>query len=77
MDAPVDDAVHPAVLGARDDDRDLPDVRRLVVTGEGDLGLVAEIHPGAVEDAPHLLREHVGVGVDRGVDAPARSPRAS
>ena len=62
--AGVDQAVQPAVLVARDHDRLAADVGREVVAGLGDLALVREVDPVALEDVLHLELEDLFVGED-------------
>src|SRR5687767_13102071 len=61
--AAVDEAVDLPVLVAADDDRDAADIGGLVVAGLGNLGGVADVHPGGIEDALELSLEDLFVRV--------------
>ncbi len=65
MAAAVHERGHAAVREPRNDDGMTTDVGGLVVALLGDLAIVPEIDPGAIEDPLHLERKDLGVGVDR------------
>jgi hypothetical protein len=62
--ARVDDAVQLLLLVAGDDHRGATDVGGEVVAHVGDLGLVRQVHPVALEDVLHLQLEDLLVGED-------------
>ena len=67
--AAVDQHVYLAGQVTTDDDRHQADERRLVIARIRNLAFVRHVHPGAVEDALHLVVEHLGVGVEADVRA--------
>ena len=56
------------VFGARNDNRILPDLCRLVIARVFDFADMADIDPGLLENPQHFLVENSLVGVDARVD---------
>ena len=69
MPAPVEQGVEVALAIPGHDDRLVPDLGGLERARLGDLALVRDPHPGAVEDLAHLLGEDLGIGVQLTGDA--------
>ena len=71
----VEDA-HAAVRLPHHEHRFQTDARLAEIAGLRHLAFMADIDPGAAEDAFHLERKNPGIGVERAMDAPRQDARA-